>query len=158
MKRNLNEYMDAKRSALIDPSWEDVDCLLAAIEEARKELDDLGNSIEIKRVLLEKANHEAIRQRGFKESTEARLAEAQRQLAEEKKWRAVEHEVAGGYHRELVEAQQTIEEADKALDLSIEETKRWSTLANSAMADNERLRRLLEERGEADPEEGEIQP
>ncbi|MFD1777036.1 hypothetical protein [Paenibacillus rhizophilus] len=38
----------------------------------------------------------------------AALEEAQQQLAEEKKWRAVEHEVAGGYHRELVEAQQTI--------------------------------------------------
>jgi hypothetical protein len=38
MKRNLNEYMDAKRSALIDPSWEDVDCLLAALEEAQQQL------------------------------------------------------------------------------------------------------------------------
>lgn len=58
----------------------------------------------------------------------------------------------------LAEAQQTIEEANIALDLSIEETKRWSTLADSAMADNERLRRMLEEIGVSDPEEGEIQP
>jgi hypothetical protein len=58
----------------------------------------------------------------------------------------------------LEESRNTIEEWQIALDLSIEETKRWSTLANSAMADNERLRRLLEERGVSDPEEGETQP
>jgi hypothetical protein len=58
----------------------------------------------------------------------------------------------------LEEAQQNIEEADIALDLAIEERNRWSTLANSAMADNERLRRLLEEIGVSDPEEGEAQP
>jgi predicted RNase H-like nuclease (RuvC/YqgF family) len=47
------------------------------------------------------------------------LAEVQQQFAEEKKWRAVEHEVADGYHRELVEAQQTIARLREALNVSI---------------------------------------
>jgi flagellar biosynthesis chaperone FliJ len=46
----------------------------------------------------------------------ATLEESQQQLAEEKKWRAVEHEVAGLYHRELVEAQQTIARQQEVLE------------------------------------------
>ncbi|ASA25409.1 hypothetical protein [Paenibacillus donghaensis] len=53
----------------------------------------------------------------------------------------------------LAEVQQTVEELDIALDLSVEETNKWVTLANSATADNERLRRLLEENKLTDPEE-----
>ncbi|OBZ08911.1 hypothetical protein A8L34_22420 [Bacillus sp. FJAT-27264] len=55
----------------------------------------------------------------------------------------------------LIRAEQTIEELNIALDLSIEETNKWSTLANSAAADNERLRQLLDERGIIDPEASE---
>lgn len=53
----------------------------------------------------------------------AALEESQQQLAEEKKWRQVEHEVAGGYHRELVQAQQTIAKQREALQSIYEESE-----------------------------------
>ncbi|MEK5416324.1 hypothetical protein [Paenibacillus sp. FSL L8-0708] len=55
--------------------------LLAALEEAEHKLGDTGNALEIKRMLLEKANYEAGRQRVFKESAERKLAEAQQTIA-----------------------------------------------------------------------------
>ncbi|OMD08377.1 hypothetical protein [Paenibacillus odorifer] len=60
---------------------EDTIELLAALEEAEHKLGDTGNALEIKRMLLEKANYEAGRQRVFKESAERKMAEAQQTIA-----------------------------------------------------------------------------
>lgn len=59
----------------------DVKTARAALEEAEHKLGDTGNALEIKRMLLEKANYEAGRQRVFKESAERKLAEAQQTIA-----------------------------------------------------------------------------
>jgi|GEM_PF-3743513 len=49
----------------------------------------------------------------------ADLEETQQRLAEEKRWRTAEHEVAAGYHRELVEAQQTIAQKQQMIDAAL---------------------------------------
>jgi hypothetical protein len=54
----------------------------------------------------------------------AALEESQQQLEEEKKWRAVEHEVAGGYHRELIQAHQTIEQYKEILNVAMSGNER----------------------------------
>lgn len=59
----------------------DVKTARTALEEVERKHGDTGNALEIKRMLLEKANYEAGRQRVFKESAERKLAEAQQTIA-----------------------------------------------------------------------------
>jgi hypothetical protein len=61
----------------------DVKTARTALEEAERKRGDTGNALEIKRMLLEKANYEAGRQRVFKESAERKLAEAQQTIAQQ---------------------------------------------------------------------------
>lgn len=127
--------------------------LLAALEEAKKERDDWHNNY-LRAVADAEDSPEIIKMQQERISDLAgELSEAQlaiEAMHEHNRKYAAERDRAT---RLLAEAQQTIEELNIALDMSIEETNKWSTLVNGAAADNERLRRVLEENRITDSEE-----
>lgn len=110
-----------------DAAWSEVERLSAALEEAQQEVEEWQDEAKQWRDdFIEKNNELAEAQQQAERwskdwATEHRSRnEAEQQVLEEKKWRKVEHEVAGGYHRDLVEAQQTIETLRLAKDYEIE--------------------------------------
>jgi hypothetical protein len=60
----------------------------------------------------------------------AALEEAEQRVAEEKKWRDVEHEVAAVYHRELIEAQQTIARQEGTIKYKDDAVEFWMGISD----------------------------